>query len=361
MNNIPRIGDKIVDGKLVKSNPDVLPVELHAQESVENSVSDDKVSVQQETTESVQEPEQKEYSLEQFRKDYKHILRREVFSQLKPFERERKRTYKLLINLGIPVAVLLTILCAVFCAKNNDFRAIIIPFLSYVALWQFLKKKLENKIKVQVMPILMRAVPNFEWSLNESISRNEVEQTDLIPALSGSRYSSDDNFRGKYRDVEVSISEQKYLKGSGKNERTIYQGAVIKIHMNKNFESITLIRPKGEKKTKDKLEEVNLEDVEFRKKYQVFSNNQIEARYLLTTSFMERFQNIKTAYDASKIYGAFYDKYFYIAPYTNEDLFSLAHLSKTLIDEEQYDVLFKQFSSILALVDYFKLDKKLGL
>ena len=335
MNNIPRIGNKIANNNL-KDN---------IQNASNNSTNN----------------EEKEYSLKQFKKDYKHILRREVFPKLKPFEKERQTIYKLLLGLGIPTVVILTIFIWIFCQKIDDFRLIAAPIAIYIGLWHFLKKKLENKIKSNMMPVLMNAIPNFTWSLEPAISQTELTQTDIIPNLKNADYKCDDNFIGKYRDVDVIISEQEYNIGSGKNRRKIYQGAVIKIHMNKNFDGITLIRPKGKKKTQHKLEEVKLEDVEFCKKFQVYSDNQIEARYLITTSFMERFQNIKTAYCASEIYGVFYDKYIYIAPNCNKDLFSLAHLSKTLIDEEQYDILFDEFASILALVDHFKLDKKLGL
>lgn len=37
-------------------------------------------------------------------------------------------------------------------------------------------------------------------------------------------------------------------------------------------------------------EEVKLEDVEFSKQFFVDSNDQVEARFLLTTAFMERFK-----------------------------------------------------------------------
>lgn len=351
MNNIPKIGDKIIDGKLVKQDQ-TLDFQTKAAEQLSNDT---------ESENEIEKEDTKEYSIKQFRIDYKHILRRKIFSKLRPFEKERQKTLKLLLWLGIPLLITSTICLFILCNKASDFRLISVPFVLYFVIWQHFKKKLENKVKNNMMPLLMNAVPNFQWSLNTAISQDELVQVDIIPNLEHADFKSDDNFTGKYNDVDVIISEHEYNVGSGKNRRTVFKGAIIKIHMNKNFEGITLIRPKGIRSTAHRLEEVKLEDVEFSKKYQVFSDNQIEARYLITTSFMERFQNIKTAYEASEIYGAFYDNYIYIAPRCNKDLFSLAHLSKTLIDEEQYDVLFDEFASILTLVDHFKLNMKLGL
>lgn len=356
MNNIPRIGDKIVNHEIVRKT------DINSQANVPSSSPDTEPSAAaNDTAEFAVQTEQKEYSLEQFKKDYKHILRREVFSKLKPFEEERQKIYKLLLMIGLPLTVIITIGLFIVCMKMQDYRIIIVPGSVFAWIWHSQKKKLENKVKNNMMPVLMNAVPNFFWSLDATISHGELVEADIIPYLKKADFSSDDNFKGTYRNVEVLISEQEYQIGSGKNRRTLYRGAIIKIQMNKEFQGITLVRPKGEKKLEHKLEEVKLEDVDFGKRFQVFSDNQIEARYLITTSFMERFQNIRTAYNASKIYGAFYNRYIYIAPYCDKDLFSLAHLSKTLIDEEQYDILFKEFASILALIDHFNLDKKLGL
>ena len=356
MNNIPRIGDKIVNHKIVRKT------DVNFQANVPSPPPDAEPSAAaNDAAKSAVQAEEKEYSLEQFRKDYKHILRREVFPKLKPFEQERQKIFKLLSLLGLPLTVIITIGLFILCMKMQDYHFILVPGGIFTWIWHSQKKKLENKVKNNMMPVLMNAVPNFFWSLNTAIPKEELIQVDVIPYLKNADLYSDDNFNGKYCNVEVLISEQEYQIGSAKSRRTLYRGAIIKIQMNKKFQGITLIRPKGEKKLEHKLEEVKLEDVEFCKKFQVYSDNQIEARYLITTSFMERFQNIKTAYSATKIYGAFFDKFIYIAPYCNKDLFSLAHLSKTLIDEEQYDVLFREFASILALVDHFKLDKKLGL
>jgi hypothetical protein len=54
-------------------------------------------------------------------------------------------------------------------------------------------------------------------------------------------------------------------------------------------------------KNKPKLEEIKLEDPEIRKNFVVYSTDQVEARYLLTPSFIQRFKRLKTAYGTKKI------------------------------------------------------------
>lgn len=52
-------------------------------------------------------------------------------------------------------------------------------------------------------------------------------------------------------------------------------------------------------------ERVKLEDVSFERQFEVFSDNQIEARYLLTTAFMERMSEVKKAFQGKNIQFSF--------------------------------------------------------
>ena len=81
----------------------------------------------------------------------------------------------------------------------------------------------------------------------------------------------------------------------------IFKDSIISLRINKNFKGIAIVRPKNSYMNcadlkRLNLEEVRLENIEFCKNYRVFSMDQIESRYLLTTSFMERFKNIKFSF-----------------------------------------------------------------
>ena len=103
-----------------------------------------------------------------------------------------------------------------------------------------------------------------------------------------------------------------------------------------------------------RLKHTTLEDVVFEKKFDVFTDDEVEARYLLTTTFMERLTNIKTAFNAKNISCAFYqDKL--------RDLFSVASLFKPVNDEKQFFTMFEEINSLLYLIEHFKLDRKIGL
>ena len=73
-------------------------------------------------------------------------------------------------------------------------------------------------------------------------------------------------------------------------------------------------------------EDVNLEDVVFKKRFKVYSNSQIEARVLLSPAFMDRLKNMQTAFGNSNIRCSFFDSSLIIAIETNKRLFEVGNL-----------------------------------
>lgn len=107
-------------------------------------------------------------------------------------------------------------------------------------------------------------------------------------------------------------------------------------------------------------DKVALEDVEFSKDYSVFSNDQVEARYLLTTSFIERFKNIETAFNPVFQRAEFRDNELYILIGTKRDLFKMGSLNEETSYAHFYKM-FEEFYSVLDLIEQLKLDQKIGL
>ncbi len=355
----------------VGDNP-VLPVQ----------VSDNSVDVQQpsindtppapQTTQTQQpvatkEPPIDEYSIEQFKKDYATLLESKVLPVLSGFEKERKQR----LAWAIVAAIVFSLLGVFVLIAINSKEAGKLAGLCFAAafgIWSWLKKSFEHKIKRLIMPTLMHAVPGFYWQETPPVTAKDIENCLILPFSNKCSKEFDDCFLGEYRKVKVAMSECEYSMRSGNNTTTILQGVVIRFSMNKDFDGITIIRPKnaGYQDKYDDLKraglsEVKLEDPEFAKKYVVYSTDQIEARYLITTSFMERFNSIENAFYSRFAYCSFSGKSVYIAPHTGSDLFNLCSLVKPIANREQFETLFYEFASILELVDYFKLDKKLGL
>ncbi len=314
-----------------------------------------------------QQPQQpEEESIEKFKAKYNNLLIEKIMPILKTYEGERKKRFMLaLVSTGIIVAI------GIFAAFNLSGRssgdALGLCCGGAVALWAYIKKSFERKVKGKVMPILMRAIPNFYWQKTSPMSFEDIANAKIIPEENSCSKSFDDCFIGKYKGVEILISECTYEIRRSKSTTTVFNGVVIRLKMNKKFEGMTVIRPKHVPVTsctdlkKSGMTEVKLEDPEFMKEYTVYSTDQIEARYLLTTSFMERFKNITLAFFSQGSFCSFYEDYVYIAPYTTGDLFEIGSLVRSITNTTQFELLLEEFLSIIQLVEHFKLDKKLGL
>ena len=141
---------------------------------------------------------------------------------------------------------------------------------------------------------------------------------------------------------------------------------VAEFDMPKNFSGSTCVYEKAGSakklifKKKTGMQPVNLEDVKFSALYNIYSTDQIEARYLLTTAFMERFLNIKTAFKAEYIRAEFFRNKLILVIGVNKDLFAMGSISKKTTGKTFVE-LFEELYSVLSLIDELKLNQKTGL
>ena len=144
-----------------------------------------------------------------------------------------------------------------------------------------------------------------------------------------------------------------------------FRGVFIEFDMNKNFEGHTFVLERAKtsnciKFNHSKFEEVKLEDPEFMEKYKIYTTNQVEARYVLTTAFIERFKNMKVAFKAKYIRASFKDGKIIIAIDAGRDLFQMANLN-TDTDSNTFVEIFNEIMSIRELINALKLNEKIGL
>lgn len=305
----------------------------------------------------------------QMRKDFYEKYQKQIVPCVRKYENERKQKLALaMIAGGILSLIGLGLLLLFFLNSSWDSDAqegavksgLFFLGLAYGA-WYCIKKNFENKIKKQIMPIVCSCFENLTWAEGKNINSSLFLNSGLIPTFTSEDY--DDTFKGSHKNVGIEIIEAEFERRSGKHRTTVFKGAIVLLDMNKNFSSHTVVIPdtllhstpvKG-------LRHTTLEDVQFEKKFDVFTNDEVEARYLLTPTFMERLNGIKTAFCANKVRCAFYGNYLLIALSSNKDLFSLCSLVTPIDDSKQYFQMYEEMVSIVKLIDHFKLDQKIGL
>lgn len=232
----------------------------------------------------------------------------------------------------------------------------------------------KKKSKSKIMPLMLQYFEGFNYQYKKTILV-DIAQTRLIDTYDGRE--GDDYFEGVYQNVPIKVSEEKFTQRKlvYRNNKPHYEnievfhGVLILLDMNKNFSGQTVVlQDKGflnvfskvNRDLKD-LSNVKLEDSVFEKEFEVFSSDQIEARYLLTTAFMERMLKLRAAYHADKIEFSFLNNQLFIALETNRDMFEPTSLFKTCLNKKLVEEAYLQIVSIFAIIDILSLDKRIGL
>lgn len=107
------------------------------------------------------------------------------------------------------------------------------------------------------------------------------------------------------------------------------------------------------------MKKLDLEDPKFNKKFNIYSKDEIEGRYLVTTGFMERLLELQTAFGTKNIKCAFFDKNIMFAISSHKDFFELGSLYQPF--GKDIKNFYKQIKSIYNMIDHFKLNEKTGL
>lgn len=306
-------------------------------------------------------------SIQEFKNNYAKIYHGSVVKLLVPLEQERLKTKNTIIILWWVIA-LLAVLWLVLSPKfaGNDIFLYLFMGMGVICIIAigYISKSFEQKLKEKVMPELMKAFGNFIWTEASVISSHTLKETRLFKKFSNK--SDDDNFYGTYKGLNVNIDETKLTyttRDSKGNSRTHteFEGVIIEVDVKKNFKGHTIIRLREFLLQDKAYEEVKLEDPEFSKQYYVDSNDQIEARYLLTTSFMERYKNIQKVFNAKLVEASFKDSKLILALYTSKDLFKIGNIYRPVNDTKQFTELLNEFVAILAIIDELKLNQNIGL
>ena len=142
-----------------------------------------------------------------------------------------------------------------------------------------------------------------------------------------------------------------------------FKGVIVRVPMNKTVDTHTVItvNTSAHVSPVKGLRHTTLEDVVFEKKFDVFTDNEVEARYLITPSFMQRLNSMKTAFVAERIECAFYKGELIITLHSSRDLFAIGSLIKPVEDSKPYFKMIEEILSIIKLIDHFKLDQRIGL
>lgn len=225
-----------------------------------------------------------------------------------------------------------------------------------------------KRAKTDIMPDFANFFGNFRYDYQEKIPDTYLKNSALFKEYNSS--TGDDYFIGTYADVKITISEEKlqHISRDYRNleiKKNIFTGICILFEMNKNFSGHTVVlKDHGVLNVFHKipgLQKVILEDSGFERYFEVYSDDQIEARYLLTTGFMERILHLRDLYDGKSIQMCFNNNQLLLAIPTTQNMFEANSFFRSNINRRKIDTVFEQFYTIFSIVKLLKLNQKIGM
>lgn len=281
---------------------------------------------------------------------------------------------------GSIAALVLTVLLCIFIPAGTDgdlyMLIVILAAVGIVAIWvwvQWPKHLYKASIKEQIFPHIFSFF-GADYTYNagaEGISVDSLRPSGIIPSYNKNDEKTEDYVRGFHQGVGLELFEAKMWRGSGKHRKQVFSGMFVKLLMNKSFQGHTVVKSDGGKLMNflsdkaSKLDNVRLEDPRFEKMFEVYSSDQIEARYLLTPAFMERLLHLETLLIGDKkerkrssIQAAFYEKHLLLMIPTNQDRFEVRSINEPVTFYQDINMILAEMADIFGLVEHLKLHER---
>lgn len=233
------------------------------------------------------------------------------------------------------------------------------------------KKQFERRVKKSVIKVFLSYFGDFHWNCDLCLDLFEILESRLIGSNERTEIKGDDYFWGTHKGLKFIISELKATVPGDKKRVQIFSGLFIKIDMNKKVNSHTVVFEDCSLKSLSGLthlplsfsgfSKTEMEDPEFNSMFDVYTTDEVEARYVLTTSFIERLKKLKQIYSAKEIRVSFNDNSMLLALKCNNDMFVMGDVRKPITDAGEIQTTFEQFVSVLSIAEVLNLESKTGL
>ena len=278
---------------------------------------------------------------------FKEFYDVKLLPELKILDKERKQVDRRVLLIGLIGLILIVIVGRFRGSATFYFQILIGVFALIVISIASRKYRLNFKNKI-VLKIAAFVDENLVYSPEGFVSRDEFSNSAIFQK-SCNNFTGEDHFKGKIGKTAIEFSEvvarHESTSGTGSNKKkqytTIFKGVFFVADFNKHFAGYTLVLPDTAEKILGKFgqnlqafssrgELIKLEDPEFEKEFCVYASDQVEARYILSPSLMQRIVEFKRKWD-TKVYLSFRDSKVYIAIKMDKNLFE-TRLFKSIVD-----------------------------
>jgi hypothetical protein len=177
----------------------------------------------------------------------------------------------------------------------------------------------------------------------------------LLPVYDNKAFQ--DFFTGRRGQVDFALCGACLHEGSGKQRHVVFQGQLFRLGTPRRVASTTVVLrnagwmnrfecPSG-------LQPVGLEDPNFNKAFCVFGSDQVEAREILTPTFMQRLNDLEATYHGQHIRCAFSESELLIA-LEAPNRFEIGNMFSSLVERSRVETIARNLEQVFKLIDEFQ-------
>lgn len=251
--------------------------------------------------------------------DFAAFYEKELRELLLPLEDQRKKIKKGgvygFVLLGLAIVFLIAGISSQLSAVIIIAIVVFVTSIILLIIFANRLKKFTGRFKTQIVSRIIAFIdPSLRYSPGQFIAEADYKNSGLY-LTSPDRYKGDDYVEGTHDKTFFCFSElhteEQVSNGKESSWETIFKGLFIIADFNKHFSGRTYVWSENKPQLNflnklftsfaSGLEKVKLESTDFEKRFIIYSNDQVEARYILTPSFMERLVRLQqmTSDDAS--------------------------------------------------------------
>ena len=284
----------------------------------------------------------------------------------KRLELKKKGTNAGLVAGGI--CTLIGIIITVWTGGNSlgFYISLILGVIILVGCIHGQSKELSRYYKKDIIATIISSLcENSSFIPESGISEQQFMSCGLFHT-SPDRYHSEDMITGQVGKTVFAcseiVAEEKRVTTNSKGQRSehwvdIFKGFFFIADFQKDFQGQTVVYRNSWLKLNFKNQRVKLENPEFEKKFDVYSTDQVEARYLLTPGMMEKLLELDRKFPG-KITLSFYNSNVIIAIPDNTDHFETSIWNSQLRNnslKQEYNTL----SALFGITDDLNLNLRI--
>ncbi len=249
-----------------------------------------------------------------------------------------------------------------FLTRDVFFGVIAVAIAGVVAFtYSYLKlQSVADKVKAASLHAIAESIGvNYNPEVPEPPALRRFLDLSLLPRFDRSHY--EDLFHGAYQGASFDLYEGKletrHTDSKGRTSyNTVFSGQILRLAFPRKFLGVTIVRRDagvfnvfGEDKKRN-LKRVGLEDPKFEKIFEVYGTDQVEARYLVHPTFMQRLVDLEEGFKGKSLRCGFEDGDLLIA-IEGGNLFEPGSMFEPLANPERAKKLVDELGGVMKVMD----------